>query len=109
LKKKVQLVATNVEFITIGRFSGGGIVSHRAVPYVDVRWLEYRDETAGDVAYSPRGLYAVLKSGSACLLPYLDEHRTLELISKIEKKLPAFSQRWKRQTQFDQHYTTLSV
>ncbi len=25
LKKKVQLVATNVEFITIGRFSGGGI------------------------------------------------------------------------------------
>lgn len=107
--KRVTLETRKSEFVSRGRIRGEGFKAHRTASYADIRWLEYRNESAGDVAYIPQGLYAVLKTGSVCLLPNLDRERTIQLITRIEAKLPAFSQQWKRGSEFDGHFQTLGL
>ena len=76
----------------------------------DPRLLEYRAERAGPDAYEPGGLYAGLKLGSACILPYLDEKQTQTVIEAIYKRFPdMLTVAADTKSPFGQHFTTLGI
>ena len=103
----VELQVSNLELQTRGYF-GGNFRSKRSVSSADVRWLEYREQAGGgDVPNEPGGLYAVLKSGDACVLPYVNEQQVGEIIDAISKRFPDFAKQWHAESPFGDHFTTL--
>lgn len=108
--RTIQLRITEIEFVRRGVFPGI-ILPRRRYSAAGVRWLEFQEEAGGgsDVPYHPAGLYAVLESGSVCLLPYIDEHLTLEVITKIAERFPSMADRWHRQSPFNDHYMSLGL
>ena len=108
-QKTVELRATNLEFQTTGYFRGS-YRSKRAVPRANIRLLKYRAESGGLDAYEPGGLYAGLKLGSACILPYLDEKQTQTVIEAIYKRFPdMLTTAADSKSPFGQHFTTLGI
>ncbi len=108
-QKRAQLTITNVEFVTQGNFSRR-FRSGQTVCTGDVRWLEYKEgERSQDPEYEPRGLYAVTTSGMACLLPFLTEMQTTEVIGEIEGRFPGLADRWRAESPFNAHYLTLGL
>jgi hypothetical protein len=97
--KRAKLTATNVEFITEGNF-GTRKRSRRIVCTGDVRWLEFwKGPGIGDVRFGYCGLYAVMPHGSVCILPFLSQQDTMQVILAIEKAFPGLTERWRAQTQ----------
>ncbi len=107
--KKVQLMATSDHFLNRGYFEGRGFFLERKVSTQDIRWLEHREEIAGTGIYDPPGMYAVLVKGTCCLLPYLGDQQTSEVIARIERKFPALAERWRLESRYTEHYTVLGL
>ncbi|HET6180245.1 MAG TPA: hypothetical protein VFE61_25210 [Candidatus Sulfotelmatobacter sp.] len=60
--------------------------------------------------HEPGGLYAGLKLGSTCILPYLDEKQTQAVIEAIYERFPdMLTAAAKAQSPFGQHFTTLGI
>ena len=107
--KRIELRINSLEALTSGHFEGGGYRSMRTVSMADIRWLEHREELVGNDTYDPAGLYAVLASGSSCLLPYLDALQSADVIGAICDKFPAHVERWRRESPFAEHHATLNL
>ena len=104
-QRTVQLRATNLEFqMTTGDFYR----SRTAIPRADIESLEYREERGGPDHYEPAGLYAELRRGSKCILPYLDEHQTHSVIEAIYRRFPDMPIKGAKSS-FDKHFTTLGI
>lgn len=94
---KAKLTATTVEFIAEGNFKKRNR-SPRIVCTGDVRCLRFEQGPGiGDIRYGPCGLYAVMTHSSTCLLPFLSQQDTLQVISAIEKAFPGLAERWRAQ------------
>ena len=107
--KRARLTITNVEFLTRGNFSTR-FLAPQTVCTGDVRWLEYQEGSGGgDAPYEPEGLYAVTTRGKACLLPFLTDAQTIEIITQIEKKFPGLAERWRSESPFNTHFLTLGI
>jgi hypothetical protein len=107
--KRAKLTTTNVEFLTQGNFSRK-FRSGQTVCTGDLRWLEYQEGArTGDSPYNPGGLYAVTARGRACLLPFLAEAQTIQVIAEIEKKYPGLADRWHSESPFNTQYLTLGL
>jgi hypothetical protein len=50
---------------------GWRIRQARSIARMEVRWLEYHEDTRGPEGGEPGGLYAILKHRSVCILPDL--------------------------------------
>jgi hypothetical protein len=106
--KRARLTITNVEFLTQGNFSRR-FRSGQTVCTGDVRWLEYQERSRTEDFNDPGGLYAVMTRGKACLLPFLTEAQTIEIITQIEKKFPGLAERWRAESPFNTHFLTLGL
>jgi hypothetical protein len=107
--KRATLTITNVEFLTQGNFTRR-FHSGQTVCTGDVRWLEYQESSASeDSPYEAGGLYAVMNRGKACLLPFLTEAQTIQVIAEIEKKFPGLAERWRAESPFTSHFLTLGL
>jgi hypothetical protein len=80
--RKVTTTITKFEIQPTGSF--GGYHPNRHVPMADIYGFEYREQT--HKPYRPNGLYANLRSGSTCVVPYIDQPKTEVLIDTIYKK-----------------------
>jgi hypothetical protein len=104
-----RLTITNVEFLTRGNFS----TRFRAPQTVctgDVRWLEYQEGSrTEDSSHDPGGLYAAMIRGKACLLPFLTEVQTNQLIVEIEKRFPGLAERWRAESPFNTHFLAFEL
>jgi hypothetical protein len=106
-QRSVQLRATNLEFQTT---TGDFYRSRTAIPRADIQSLEYREERGGPDHHEPAGLYADLKAGSKCILPYLNERQAQTAIGAIYKRFPDMPiARGDAKSPFDKHFTTLGV
>ena len=108
--KKASLKATSLEFHSRGRFRGEPR-SERVVCTADIRWLEYQSENEGgsDFIHNPGGLYAAISRGTVCLLPYVDEKQTQEIIIALEKKFPALSEQWRKHSPYGSSFISLNA
>lgn len=106
-QRRVQLSATNLEFQTT---AGDFYRSRTAIPRANIESLEYREERGGPDHYEPAGLYAELRAGSKCILPYLDERQTQTVIEAIYRHFPdmPFAGRATKSTS-NKHFTTLNI
>jgi hypothetical protein len=106
-QRTVQLRATNLEFQTT---TGDFYKSDTAVPRANIESLEYREEKGGPDHYEPAGLYAELRNGSKCILPYLDEQQTQAVIEAIYKRFPDLPiAGTDTSPSFGKHFTTLGI
>ena len=104
-QRTVQLRATNLEFqMTTGDF----FRSRTAIARADIESLEFREEKGGADHYEPAGLYAELRRGSKCILPYLDEHQTHSVIEAIYRRFPDMPITGTKSS-FEKHITTLGI
>jgi hypothetical protein len=102
-----SLKIENLEFSCRGRYSG---FYKQRVSLHDVRWLEFREESgASDNPERPCGLYAVLRRGSVCVIPGIGEDLTNRLIDEIETRFPDQAKRWRADSPFGDHFTTLGI
>jgi len=110
LREKVaELHVTNLELTTHGYF-GSDYRGTRSVPRADIRWLEYQEDRGGiETSYHPAGLYAVLRSGDACVLPNVNDQQSGEIIEAIAKRFPEFAKQWHSDSPFGEHFTTLGL
>jgi hypothetical protein len=108
--KYAELKATNVEFIAHGNFSSR-FRSGQTVCTGDVRWLEFQKASGAENSPSepPGGLYAVTTRGNVCLLPFLSEAETIQVIAEIEKKFPGLADHWRAESPFNTHYLMLGL
>ncbi len=107
--KRARLTITNVEFLTQGNFSRR-FRTGQTVCTGDVRWLEFQERSRSeDPPYEPGGLYAVTTRSKACLLPFLTETQTVQIIAEIEKRFPGLADRWRAESPFNTHYLTLGL
>ena len=107
--KRAKLTITNVEFLTQGNFTRRSR-SGQTVCTGDVRWLEYQEGSGSeDLPYEAGGLYAVTNRGKACLLPFLTEAQTIQVITEIEKKFTGLAERWRAESPFTSHFLTLGL
>ncbi len=104
-QRTVQLRAMNLEFQTT---TGDFYRSRTAIPRADIESLEYREERGGPDHYEPAGLYAELRTGSKCILPYLDERQTHSVIEAIYRQFPDMPLTITKSS-FDKHFTTLGI
>jgi hypothetical protein len=104
-QRTVQLRATNLEFQTT---TGDFYRSRSAIPRADIESLEFREESGGPDQYDPAGLYAELRTGSKCILPYLDAHEAHSVIEAIYRRFPDMPITGKKSS-FDKHVTTLGI
>ena len=58
--------------------------------------------------YYPAGLYADLGSREACLLPFVDEQQSIEVIAAIYRRFPDMPMR-EEASPFDKHLTELKL
>ncbi len=108
-RQDAELGITNFELKSKARF-GDSFRSTRRVSLADIRWLEYQEDTTGpETSHHPGGLYAVLSGHSVCILPYVDEQQTAEIIHRILEKFPYLRQQWEGQSPFGQHFTSLGL
>lgn len=109
-ENNVELRITNLELITKGYF-GGEYRSVRQVSAADIHWLEYQEEQVGPEADRPGGMYAKLKWSRHCVLPYLDEAQTNELIERIYAKYPSLTSNsdGRRTSALEGHFTTIGL
>jgi hypothetical protein len=106
-QRTVRLSATNLEFQTI---TGDFYRSRTAIPRANIEALEYREERGGPEHSEPAGLYAELRAGSKCILPYLDERQTQAVIEAIYKRFPDMPIAGRdAKSSFDKHFTTLGI
>lgn len=80
--RKITTAITKFEIQPVGSF-GGGYLPNRQVPMADISGFEFREQT--NKPYRPSGLYANLKSGGTCVVPYIDLRQTEILIETIYK------------------------
>jgi hypothetical protein len=107
--KRARLTITNVEFLAQGNFSRR-FRWGQTVCTGDVRWLEYQEGSrTEDSSNDPGGLYAVMTRGKACLLPFLTEAQTIEIITQIEKTFPGLAEHWRAESPFNTHFLTLGL
>jgi hypothetical protein len=107
--KRARLTITNVELLTQGNFSRQ-FRSGQTVCTADIRWLEYQAESGSeDARYASGGLFAVTSRGKACLLPFLTEAQTIQVIAEVEKKFPGLAERWRAESPFNTHFLTLGL
>ena len=106
--RHANLIVTNVEFLTGGNF-GSRFRAPQTVCTGDVRWLEYQEGSRTEDSHDPGGLYAVMIRGTACLLPFLTEAQTVQVIAEIEKKFPGLAERWRAESPFNTHFLTLGL
>lgn len=106
-QRTVQLSATNLEFQTT---TGGFYRSRTAIPRANIESLEYREESGGPDHYEPAGLYAGLRAGARCVLPYLDQRQTQTVIEAIYRRFPdmPIAER-ETKSSLDKHFTTLGI
>ena len=98
--RRANLIVANAEFLTRGNF-GSRFRAPQTVCTGDVRWLEYQEQSGAEGStHEPCGLYAVLGRGKACLLPFLTEVQTGQVIAEIEKKFPGLAERWRAESPF---------
>jgi hypothetical protein len=107
--KRIELRINDLEFQRRGRFEGAGYPPTRTVSTQDVRWLEHREELAGNDTYDPPGLYAVLAKGILCILPYLDGAQSANIVGAISAKFPSMAERWRMESPFNQHFLTMAA
>lgn len=109
-EKKASLGATKLEFRCRGRFRGEPRFE-RVICAPEIKWLEYQQESEGgsDFAYNPGGLYAEVSDGSSCLLPYVDEKQSQEIIAKIEIKFPQLAEQWRKSSPYDRNFTSMRL
>jgi len=106
-QRSMQLRASTLEFQTT---TGDFFRSRTSVPRADIESLEYREEKGGPDHYEPSGLYAELRAGSKCLLPYLNERQTQTVIEAIYRRFPDMPiARGNAELPFDKHFTTLGI
>ncbi|HEY6969175.1 MAG TPA: hypothetical protein VJA94_08225 [Candidatus Angelobacter sp.] len=110
IERRIQLKVTNLEFQTYGGF-GNEFRNVRAMPSADILWLEHQDSSGGgDAPDHPEGLYAVLRCGSSCVLPYVDPGQANQVIDSIEERFPDMAKRWRTSRgPFDCHFITLGL
>ena len=107
--RRFELHVTRLEFVPRGTV-GGRAGSMRSVCTADILWLEYQEGTAGDnPGSSPRGLYAVSKGCSICLLPEVDERMTASVIERIKDRFPDFRAQWAAHSPFGTHFISLGL
>jgi hypothetical protein len=107
--RRFELRITRLEFKSRGRL-GDSLASTRTVCASDIQWLEHQENTTGlDTAHHPRGLYAVLRHRSVCLLPDVDEQQSASIIERIHDKYPEFRAQWSGQSPFGRHFTSLGL
>ena len=104
------LIVSKLEFRSYGRIRGEPS-SVRIACIANVRWLEHHEEREGgsDFPHEPGGLYAVLDKGNCCLLPYLSENQTRDIIHRIEQKFPVMVDQWRRNSPYGQSFTILQI
>jgi len=100
VSKRTQLIATQLMFSTSQSAMGYALHAQLHIAPSDIRWLEYRDEVAGDVVSAPRGLFAILPGGAQCLLPGLDAHQTQDILQKIGARFPELAASWRQDSVF---------
>jgi hypothetical protein len=72
--------------------------------------LEYRDQSGGPESSAPKGLYAVLKHGSKCILPNLNQQQTDGVIAAIHEQFPdMLTEGNEARSPFGEHFTTLRL
>lgn len=104
-QRTAQLRVTNLEFQTI---TGDVLRSRTAIARADIECLEFREEKGGPDHYEPAGVYAELRTGSKCILPYLDEHQAHSVIEAIYTRFPDMPITGTKSS-FDKHFTTLGI
>lgn len=84
--RRSELRISGVECYSRANF-GKSLSRGRLVLTADILWLEYNEQGIS-LRDEPgtRGLFAVRRSGSVCLLPLLDGQQTGEIIAAIENK-----------------------
>lgn len=90
----------------------GLLSTRKTISMASIRWLEYREEQGGaDTKYEPQGLYAVVGSGNTyrCLVPFLNAEEAEQAMIAIERKFPTLAERWKKDSPFRDHFTTLNL
>ena len=106
-QRTVQLSAMNLEFQTT---TGDFHRSRTAIPRANIESLEYREEKGGPDHHEPAGLYAELRAGSKCILPYLDERQTQTVIEAIYRRFPDMPIGGSDpKSSFDKHFTSLGI
>lgn len=108
-QRDVKLHVTNLELTVVGQF-GSHYRGRRAFPRADICWLEWRnDETGAETPHFVGGVYAVLRHGSACVLPYVNEDQGSEVIGRITGKFPFVGTQPDSLSPFARHFTTLHL
>jgi hypothetical protein len=107
--QKGELRVTQTEIKSRGRF-GDNFRSSRKVNPKDIRWMEYQEDATGpETSHHPGGLYAVFERHSVCVLAYIGEQQTVEVIEAIYKKFPDFKDCWSRRSAFGVHFASLGL
>ncbi len=106
--RRAKFHMTSLECVTQSN-SINGYYSGKTVLTADIRWLEYRQEQASESSTEPEGLFAVTRTGERCLIPFVSYEQSSELISVIEGQFPAFAEKWRTESPFGEHFTTLSA
>jgi hypothetical protein len=100
-----ELRATNLDFHTK---TSSPFSVKRSIPRIEIRYLHFEEEMGGgDAPYRPSGLYAELRFGNACILPYIDEPQASTVAEAIYKRFPDIPKTSK--SHFDDHFTTLGL
>jgi hypothetical protein len=102
-----ELRVTNLELQSSVRGTFG---SRRSVSRADIRWLEYQEDSSGlETSHHPGGLYAVLRLQSVCLLPYVNEQQTAQIIERIVTKFPDLGKQSNESSSFGAHFISLGL
>lgn len=106
---KAELRITHDLIESLGSF-GERLGRKKTLRFADVKWFEYQEDTSGpETSHHPGGLYAVLKHGSVCTLPYIDETQTASVIDQIFRKFPELRRQAEQHTAFGKKLTSLDI
>lgn len=105
---QTELRVTNLDY-TSRSLGGLRIRQARSTPRIEVRWLEYREDTRGPEGGDPERLYAVLKHRCVCILPDLSEAQAVEVIERIAMKFPGFREQWRSHSAFGTNVISLGL
>jgi hypothetical protein len=104
-QRTATLRAENLEFRTSERLWMFGPT--RSVARADICYLEYRNEKHRE-GLAQQGLFAKVKFGNVCLLPYLDEKQTASAIQALYRRFPDMPL-MRSDPSFGDHFTTLGL
>jgi hypothetical protein len=109
LDRRSELNAVNLDFSTTCTEAQTGRRQPWVVARADIQSMYFDKEHGGDDEdYYPEGLYADTFHGEACILPYIDERQSIQVISEIYKRFPDMPL-VKQKSPFERNFTILDL